>query len=179
VIFLIGYRGTGKSTVARLLAQALGWAWLDADEVLERIFGSTIRDIFATEGEDGFRDKEGAILTELCKLNQHVIATGGGVVLRERNRELLRASGWVVWLTADVHTIHQRLQSDTSTWDRRPALTTAPPQAEITALLQVREPHYRSCAHVAVSTAGRTPESVAAEIQSAWAARVRAVPAHS
>jgi shikimate kinase len=164
VIFLIGYRGTGKTTVARLLAEALGWPWLDADEVLERQYGQTIRDIFATEGEDGFRDKEEAILARLSRLKEHVIATGGGVVLREPNRERLRKSGWVVWLRADVDTIHRRLQADPTTWDRRPALAALSPQAEIATLLQVREPHYRCCAHVSVSTEGRSPGEVVAEI---------------
>jgi len=164
VIFLIGYRGTGKTTVARLLAEALGWPWLDADELLERRYGQTIRDIFATEGEEAFRDKEEAILSELCQLKEHVIATGGGVVLREQNRERLRKSGWVVWLTTDVDTIHRRLQADPTTWDRRPALAAASPQTEIATLLQVREPHYRSCSHVSVSTEGRSPEQVVKEI---------------
>ena len=179
MIFLIGYRGTGKTTVARLLAAALGWPWLDADDVLERHHGTRIRDLFATEGEAAFRDKEEAILVNLCKLSRHAIATGGGVVLRERNREQLRASGWVVWLTADVATIHRRLEGDPATWDRRPALTAAPAVTEIADLLKLREPLYRGCAHLTVSTVGRSPEAVVAEIQSAWLARRAALPVHS
>jgi shikimate kinase len=176
LIFLIGYRGTGKTTVARLLAEALGWPWLDSDEVLERKYGRTIRDIFATEGEQGFRDKEEAILGELWALGRHVIATGGGVVLREINRERLRASGCVVWLTAEAETIHRRLQGDATTWGRRPALTGAPALQEIGELLKQREPHYRSCAHLTVSTEGRSPAEVVAEIQSAWSARSHPLP---
>jgi shikimate kinase len=176
VIFLIGYRATGKTTVARLLAEALGWPWLDADELLERRYDRTIRDIFATEGEQGFRDKEGAILGELCALNRHVVATGGGVVLRENNRARLRSSGWVVWLTAVAETIHRRLLGDATTWDRRPALTAAPAREEIGELLKQREPHYRSCAHLTVSTEGRSPAEVVAEIQSAWSARSHPLP---
>src|SRR5690348_9819218 len=109
LLFLIGPRGSGKSTIARLLAHELGWSWLDADEVLEKNCGQSIRSLFATEGEAGFRDREAAVLAELCRLQRHVLATGGGVVLRESNRELLRAGGRVVWLTADIETLWQRL----------------------------------------------------------------------
>jgi shikimate kinase len=179
VIFLIGYRGCGKTTVARLLAEGLGWPWLDADDLLERQNGRTVREIFAAEGEEGFRAKEEAILSEICKLNHQVIATGGGAVLRRSNRDRLRASGWVVWLTADADTLHQRLQRDEGTADRRPALTTAPPLEEIANLLQRREPLYRGCAHLIVSTVGRKPEDVAAEIGAVWWARATATPASS
>jgi shikimate kinase len=164
VIFLIGYRGCGKTTVARLLAEALRWPWLDADEVLERKHGKTIREIFAAEGEESFRDKEEAILADLCKLTQHVIATGGGVILRESNRQRLRASGRVVWLTAAAETLYRRLQADAQAASRRPALTPSPPREEIVRLTQLREPFYRSCAHVVVSTEGRLAEEVVNDV---------------
>jgi shikimate kinase len=122
---------------------------------------------------------EEAILTDLCTLGPHVIATGGGVVLRENNRKRLRGSGLVVWLTAQAETIHRRLQGDPSTWDRRPALTAAPAREEIAELLRLREPQYRSCAHLTVSTESRTPGEIVAEIQSAWSARLAALPVHS
>src|SRR5712692_10023328 len=80
-LFLVCYRGAGKSSVARLLAERLGWQWADADEVLEARFGRTIWQVFAEEGEGGFRDKEAVVLEELCGRRRHVIATGGGVVL--------------------------------------------------------------------------------------------------
>jgi shikimate kinase len=160
VIFLIGYRGSGKTTVARLLAEALGWPWLDADEVLEQRHGKTIREIFATEGEAAFRDKEEAVLAELCMLERHVIATGGGVVLRESNRKRLKASGRVVWLTADVETIQSRLESDPATADRRPALTAGSAAEEIADLLRQRQPLYRECAQQFLSTVGQSPQDV-------------------
>ena len=92
-LFLIGYRGSGKSAVARLLAERLGWAWLDADQVLEDRQGQSIRQIFADEGELRFREMEAAILAELCVRQGHVIAVGGGVVLRAENRQRLKDSG--------------------------------------------------------------------------------------
>jgi shikimate kinase len=162
-IFLIGYRGCGKSTVARLLAEHLGWKWVDADEILEARHGRSIREIFATEGEAGFRAKENAILEELCGLREHVIASGGGVILRPENRALLRRSGWVVWLTADAATLWRRLQADATTGHRRPALTHGGSE-EVEELLKVREPHYACCAHATVDTVGRGPEEVAAAV---------------
>jgi shikimate kinase len=163
LFFLVGYRATGKSTVARLLAEQLGWAWVDADELLERRHGRTIRQIFAEEGEAGFRDKEAALLEELCRGERLVVATGGGVVLRPENRQRLRTGGLVFWLTADAQTIWERLQRDPTTGERRPTLTVGG-LAEVEELLRVREPHYRECAEVAVDTRGRTPEDIVAAI---------------
>jgi shikimate kinase len=158
-IFLIGYRGTGKTSVARLLAERLGWEWVDADEVLERTAGRSIREIFAAEGEAGFRDREAAVLEELCGGERLVVATGGGVVLRDANRARLRAGGLVVWLTADAPTIWERLQQDPTTAERRPALTVGG-LAEVEALLRVREPLYAACADLVVDTLGRSPAEV-------------------
>lgn len=159
-VILIGYRGTGKTTVARLLAERLGWSWTDADAYLEARHGRTIREIFADEGEAGFRDKEAAILTELAGRERHVLATGGGVILRADNRALIRRSGFVVWLTADAATIHARLQADPTTGDRRPHLTAACGLAEIEQLLADRGPLYRECADLTVDSSGRSPDDI-------------------
>lgn len=163
LLFLIGLRGSGKSTVARLLARELGWDWLDADAELEKRYGRSIRAIFEAEGEAGFRDKEATVLGDLCRLPRHVIATGGGVVLRESNRELLRRWGRVVWLTADVETLWQRVQADSATAERRPPLISGG-RAEMEEILHFREPLYRQCADLIVETAGRTPTEIVAEI---------------
>jgi shikimate kinase len=166
LIFLVGYRCTGKTTVARLLAERLGLCWLDADAVLEQRAGRTIRAIFAEEGEAGFRLRESAVLADLCRCHGHVIATGGGVVLSPENRVRLREAGTVIWLTADAETIWQRLQADVATADRRPALTVGGLE-EIRELLQVREPLYRACADWSVDTPARPPEQVVDRILSA------------
>jgi shikimate kinase len=163
-LFLVGYRGTGKTTVARLLAGRLGWAWVDADDLIERRAGMSIRQVFEVEGEPGFRRRESAILEELCGLRQHVIATGGGVVLSADNRRRLKAAGRVVWLTAGAPEIRDRLEGDRTTGERRPVLTVGG-LAEIEELLRAREPLYRGAADFTVSTSGRTPEEVADAVQ--------------
>jgi shikimate kinase/rhodanese-related sulfurtransferase len=175
-IALIGYRGAGKSTVARMLAQRLGWVWEDADAVLEERAGKTVREIFAEEGEAEFRRREAAILAELCSFPRVVIATGGGVILREDNRELLRRSAWVVWLEADTETLRQRLERDTASAARRPALSgvLANLLDEIGEILKAREPLYRECADAVVRTTDRDAASVADEIEHLWRQHVMA-----
>jgi len=160
-LFLIGYRGTGKSTVGQLLAAALEWDFVDADMVVEQTARMTIADLFATEGEQSFRDRESAVLVSLP--SRLVLATGGGVVLRLDNRLLLQSSGYVAWLTASPETIWRRLQADPTTTTRRPALTTGG-FAEVVNLLAVREPLYREVADGEFPTEGRSPEQVAAAI---------------
>jgi shikimate kinase len=167
-LFLIGARGTGKSTVGRVLATRLGWGFVDADERLEAGAGRTIAQIFAAEGEAGFRDRESAVLAETAALTRHVIATGGGIVLRQSNRELLRNSGFVVWLTATPEQAFARLQADPATAARRPNLTPAGGLEEMKALMAAREDLYRQTAHLALDAGDRSPESVADDILSAW-----------
>lgn len=164
-IFLIGYRGTGKSTVARVLAARLGWTWLDADAVLEARTGRTIKEVFADVGEPGFRDREAELLAELSECQRCVIATGGGVVLRHGNRKRLKSAGAVVWLTADPDTLWQRIHDDQATAERRPTLTVGGIE-EVRQLLAVREPLYRECASFEVSTSERSPDEIAKVIMS-------------
>jgi shikimate kinase len=163
IIFLIGFRCTGKTTVARLLAEKLGWDWSDADSLLEARYGKSIRQIFASEGEAGFRDKEEQILAEACQLQRCVIATGGGVILRDINRKRMRSAGKVVWLTADAQTIWDRFQADPATSNRRPPLTVGG-LAEIEEVLKMREPLYRACADLIISTTERSTEEIAQQI---------------
>lgn len=109
--------------MGRVLAARLGWSFVDGDERIEAEAGTTIAEIFATEGEAGFRDREAEVLAQLCQRQRYVIATGGGVVLRPANRELLKRSGFVVWLTASPEAAFARLQTDPTTATRRPNLT--------------------------------------------------------
>jgi shikimate kinase len=163
LLFLIGYRGTGKSAVAPVLAERLGWGWLDADAELEAQDGRSIRALFTEEGEPAFRDKESTLLLSLCRLRDHVIATGGGVILRQSNRELLQTHGTVVWLTADADAIWQRIQADPSSGARRPDLNVGG-KAEVEEVLRQREPLYRACSDFAVSTTKKTVLQIVDEV---------------
>lgn len=167
-VILIGYRCTGKTTVGRLLAAKLGWAFADTDDLVEASAGRTVAEIFAVEGEPGFRDRESVALAILCARERHVIATGGGAILRDANRKLLRSSGFVVWLTATPETIGERLAADPLTGARRPNLTAAGGMAEVRALLAAREPPYRETADFVVATDVLSPDGIADAILTAW-----------
>jgi shikimate kinase len=127
-----------------------------------------VAEVFASEGEAGFRQRESVALQELAGRNRLVIATGGGAVLRLANRDLLRTAGFVAWLTARPETLWARLQADPATLERRPNLTGAGGVDEILTLLAVREPLYRSIADLVVDTDGPSPEQVAATIFKSW-----------
>jgi shikimate kinase len=163
-ITLIGYRATGKTTLARLLAERLGWDWIDADVEIERRAGKSIARVFAEDGEPAFRDLEAQVIAELCRRERLVLAAGGGAPLRPESRRAMRRSGRVVWLVARPETILRRMTADATTAGRRPNLTEKDPLEEIVHLLGKREPVYRKSAHVQIDTEGKTPEQLAAEI---------------
>jgi len=167
-IILIGYRGTGKTTVGRILAAKLSWSFADCDDQIETTSGKSVAEIFADEGETAFRDRETVALRELCNREWLVIASGGGAVLSSTNRDLLRIAGFVVWLTASPETIWRRLQGDPTTARRRPNLTRAGGVDEVRTLLSAREPLYRAVADFATDTDDPSPESVVATILKAW-----------
>lgn len=165
---LIGYRGTGKSTVAAALARRLGCEWRDADAVLEEKVGSSITRLARERGEPFFRDEESAVLARLLADFNGVLATGGGVVLKSQNRDLLRAQGRpIVWLTAAADVIRSRLACDPTTGDRRPALSGTDPLAEVASALETREPLYRQCADATFDTGTLTVDEVVTRIV-AW-----------
>lgn len=152
ILTLIGYRATGKSTLALPLAQHLGWSSIDADVELERRAGRTIREIFATDGEPEFRRLERETLVDLLSRDRLVIAAGGGAILNPDTRRDFNNAGPVVWLKASVDTIEQRLYGDDTTTERRPNLTSTGGREEIERLLKQREPIYRNAADLVVQT---------------------------
>jgi shikimate kinase len=164
LLTLIGYRATGKTTLARLLARRLGWEWIDADVEIERRSGKSIARLFAEDGEPAFRDLEAAVMADLCQRPRLVIAAGGGAPMRPETRDAMRAGGKVVWLTARPETILARMSGDATTASRRPALTDRAGLEEIVHLLAKREPIYRQTAHLEVQTEDKDPDSLADEI---------------
>lgn len=158
---LIGYRGTGKSHVARLLAARLGWHAIDADDWVESHAGKSIAEIFQASGEPGFRDLETEAVRTLTANKRQILAMGGGVILREANRELLRQNCHTVWLTASPAAIAQRLAHDETTQARRPSLTGKSVIEEIEEVLNARLALYKQCADVTIETEGKLPEAVA------------------
>lgn len=149
---LIGYRGCGKTSLGRKLSKRLGLPWLDTDERIETQNGMTIPEIFRQVGESGFRQREAHVLSQVILGEPMIIATGGGIILLEENRRLLCQHCFVVWLTASVETVYQRINGDAG----RPALTGLDPLEEIRTLMAAREPLYASVADLVVDT-GNTP----------------------
>ncbi|MFM7314702.1 MAG: shikimate kinase [Cyanobium sp.] len=137
-LYLVGMMGAGKSAVGRPLAEALGYRFLDADRVLEAAAGRPIPEIFQTDGEEGFRELETAVLDRIAGWHSLVVATGGGVVTRSVNWGHLH-QGVVIWLDAPAAVLLGRLQADPTP---RPLLATADPAARLQTLLESRRPLY-------------------------------------
>jgi len=163
-LYLTGYRGSGKTTVGRMLAESLGRNCIDLDDEIERTAAATIREIFAKVGEAGFRDLESAALQRCAAEKPAVISLGGGAILRPSNRDRIHQTGVCVWLQIDADTVLQRLAADASTADRRPSLTGLPPRAEVQSLLEQRRPLYHQTADFAIDVVGRSIADITREI---------------
>lgn len=164
-VYLMGYRGSGKTTVGRLLAQALDWPLIDTDDWIESGQGQSIRQIFAAQGESGFRDLEQATIVQVSSfLEPAVIALGGGAVLRPQNQQVIRETGRRVWLDASAEHLHERICADSSTGERRPNLTDRGGFDEVAEILAVRRPIYSDLAELTVDTMGKSPDQITREI---------------
>ncbi|MEM9081463.1 MAG: shikimate kinase [Verrucomicrobiota bacterium] len=153
-LVLIGFMGTGKSTIGRQLSKTLGYPVIDTDTQIESNEDRPIADIFANEGEPHFRQLETQILQQLLTNNthKHIISTGGGIITRPENLPLLRDLGFVIWLVAKPETILER----TSRNKDRPLLNNKNPEDTVRNLLQQREPLYAQAAHLSLETTGLT-----------------------
>ena len=148
-VILIGFMGVGKSTIANGLAKSLGFDVLDTDKMIEQSQSRSINEIFATEGEESFREMESVILGKLISsTDRSVISTGGGIVTREENIKVLKSIGIVFWLDAGVDSILDRVSGNRD----RPLLKTENPRKRIVDLLSEREPLYESCADERIQT---------------------------
>jgi shikimate kinase len=161
--YLVGNMGSGKTTVGRLVAQRLQLPFYDLDRQIEQATGQTIANLFAQQGEQAFRELECKMLTQTIFVPRSVIATGGGVVLNERSRRLMRHRGWVIYLRASPETLWQRLQHATD----RPLLRTESPSETLQAIAQAREPLYQEADWV-IDTDALAPEEVADAIVRAF-----------
>lgn len=147
-ILLVGMMGAGKTTIGKSLASYLNKNFIDSDHEIERRTGVNIPVIFEIEGEAGFRKREAEMLRELLKIDNMVLATGGGIILNKENRELLKQSGTVVYLRAAVNDLWHRTRFDKN----RPLLQTLDLEAKLVELYDQRDPIYREIAHIVVES---------------------------
>ncbi len=167
-IVLVGFMGTGKSSVGRRVARKLGFEFIDTDRVLAEHAGMEIAEIFARHGEAHFRELETGALESLGQFTRSVIATGGGIVLRARNRELLRGLGFVVGLTASEEVIFERVSRNS----KRPLLQNENPRDAVCRLLAERRALYEEAAEFTIDTSlighDEVAETIAAEARRAF-----------
>ncbi len=159
-IVLIGYRGTGKSAVGRRLADKLRMPFYDTDELVERAAGMSIRDMIAEEGWVYFRKRESEVIRKLALLQRGVVATGGGAVMDQGNCDILKKYGLLIWLTAEVMTMVERMRDDATSKERRPSLLHDDTFRETEDVLKERLPLYRWLADFSLDTKGKNIDEI-------------------
>lgn len=157
---LVAMPGAGKSSVGRLLGRQLGLPFVDVDQVIEQRLGMTIREFFSTQGEAAFRDLEQDVMTGLADGRPKVLATGGGAVLREANRELLHRHFTVVYLRTTPEELYRRLRHDR----QRPLLQVEDPLRKLRDLFRERDPLYRRVSHFVIETGRPSVQALASMI---------------
>ena len=166
-IFLVGMMGAGKTTVGRALAHRMKREFVDTDRLLVERTGVPVATVFEIEGEEGFRRRESTVLHEVCEQDGRVVATGGGIILSEENRAVMREAGTVIYLRARIESLWERVRHDSS----RPLLATAEPRARLAQLLEEREPMYRDAAHIVVDSGPQSASTLVGRVLSALRAR--------
>ena len=170
-IYLVGFMGTGKSTVAKQLAKLLPFRIVEMDETIELLSGMSIPEIFATQGEEAFRKSETQFLQAISKENNQIISCGGGVVLRDENIDILKSTGIVCLLSAKAETIYKRVNSN----NNRPLLKDKKSVEDIEAMLEARKDAYDEAKDIEVFVDDLSPAEVASELvkQLALSGRLR------
>jgi shikimate kinase len=148
-LVLVGFMGAGKTTVGKLLAGKLSLKFVDTDELIENKAGMPVSEIFETCGEDRFRDMETEVLKDVVLKGDAIVSSGGGIVIREDNRKVLKNGAFVVYLKADATEILSRVSGERG---KRPLLNVDDPQAEIERLLKTRQPLYENVSDIIVDT---------------------------
>ena len=159
-IALVGFMGSGKSAVGRELSRRIGWPRHDTDEMIRRQFGLSIPDIFARHGEPVFRDAETTLLKTLRDGIPGIVVTGGGIILRAENVQLLRGMGRIIWLDAEEEILWKRVSKHST----RPLLQTSDPRARFAQLLQERLPLYQAAADYRINTSSTSIAEATDEI---------------
>ena len=173
-LFLIGYRGSGKTTLARSLACQLNMPLADTDNLVEELAGKTIARIFADAGELDFRDRESDAIAAVISRNvPHIVSLGGGAILREANRKLIISSGWTAWLTATPEELAKRIAGDPLTQLNRPALSQLGVLGEISTILEKRAPYYSETANAIYNTDKLSLEQLTTQVASDYEHWVR------
>lgn len=162
-IVLFGFMGTGKTRVGRAVAERLGMTYVDLDDLIEAREAMTISELFDVKGEPYFRRVESEVAAEAARLDQHVIGTGGGVVLNEANVRTLERSGVGICLNATAEAIYERVKVET----HRPLLAVEEPLARIRELLAARAPFYAKVHHQ-IETTGKPVDTVVKEVVAIW-----------
>jgi len=157
--------GAGKTTLGKALARRLQREFVDTDRVLVERTGVSVSTIFEIEGEDGFRRRESAVIAELAARGGCVVATGGGAILSEENRRVMRENGTVIYLRARLDSLWERTRQDTS----RPLLRTPDPKGTLAGLIEKRDPLYREAAHIIVDTGFQSASTLVARVAAALA----------
>jgi shikimate kinase len=160
-IFFVGLMGAGKTTIGRQLAKQLNKTFYDSDHEIERRTGVNIPLIFELEGEEGFRKREAIVIEELSRMRNIVLATGGGAVLMQNNRENLKQNGTVIYLRANVQELWQRTHNDKN----RPLLQTNNPREKLEQMFEERDPLYRDIASIVLDTGGQPVSGIVHHIE--------------
>lgn len=169
-LYLIGYRGCGKSTLAPMVAGRLGWPHYDSDQIIQANIGQTISEIFAEKGEAEFRKLESQTIKNLSQSGGQVVALGGGAILAAENRGCLQRTGKTVWLKAPAELLWKRISQDPASSQQRPNLTNQDGLSEVTDLLLKREPLYQQVADWSIDIEGLSVEAVSDLIVQWWLA---------
>lgn len=173
-IYLIGMMGAGKSTVGKVLARELGYRFFDTDEVVSQVARRSIAEIFESDGESGFRTLESQVLGELCSYRRLVVATGGGIVIRQMNWSYLR-HGIVIWLDVPPDRLFARIEGD----DSRPLLQHPDPLRRLGEILEQRRSRYAQADLSVTIENDDTPEEIVARILTRIPKILKATPAES
>lgn len=161
---LIGYRGSGKTSVAAGLAQKLGLPAVDSDLLVQQRAGCSIKEIFERQGETAFRNLEAEVIADILSGPGAILSAGGGAILRDNTRERMRSAGPVVWLTATPEELGRRIAADQVSAAQRPSLTNAGLLQEIESVLHTRIPLYEEASTLQIETERKSPDEIADEI---------------